>query len=198
MPANRAEPAKAQQNEPETVVPPLTKHQREEAADRTSVSAAVVHEAIRLDGDEELNRPVSALAWSGLAAGLSMGFSFVAEGLIRTYLPNAPWRPLITNLGYPLGFLIVVIGRQQLFTENTLTAIIPLLADRNLKTLLTVLRLWAVVLTANLIGAHIFAWAAADTTFLRPDVQRTLTDLAKEAAAVSFGSALWRGVFAGG
>ena len=126
-----------------------------------------------------------------------MGFSFVAQGLFRSHLPDQPWRPLITNLGYPLGFLLVVIGRQQLFTENTLTAIIPLLSERNLRTLLAVLRLWAVVLAANLVGAHIFAWAVADTTFLHPDVQKVLTDLAKEGAAVSFGSALWRGIFAG-
>ena len=123
-------------------MPALTERQEQEAEDRTSVSALVVHEAIRKDGDEELRRPISALAWSGLAAGLSMGFSFVAEALFRTYTPAAPWRPLITNLGYPLGFLIVIVGRQQLFTENTLTAIIPLLARRNLATFWQVLRLW--------------------------------------------------------
>jgi formate-nitrite transporter family protein len=121
----------------------------------------------------------------------------VAEGLLHTYLPAAPWRPLITHLGYPLGFLIVVIGRQQLFTENTLTAIIPLLSERNMKTLGAVLRLWAVVLMANLVGTHIFAWAAADTTFLHPEVQHSLSELATESGNVTFWSALWRGIFAG-
>jgi formate-nitrite transporter family protein len=197
MPSNLENAGNAHETQSETVVPPLTKRQKQDAQDRTSVSVIVVHEAIRFDGEEELHRPMSALAWSGLAAGLSMGFSFVAEGLIRACLPDAPWRPLLTNLGYPLGFLIVVIGRQQLFTENTLTAIIPLLAERNLKTLFAVARLWAVVLAANLIGAHIFAWAAADTTFLRPDVQKSLTELARDAAAVSFASATVRGIFAG-
>jgi formate/nitrite transporter FocA (FNT family) len=197
MPSNLEDTGKAQESQSEAFVPPLTKRQRQDAKDRTSVSVIVVHEAIRFDGEEELHRPMSALAWSGLAAGLSMGFSFVAEGLIRACLPAAPWRPLLTNLGYPLGFLIVVIGRQQLFTENTLTAIIPLLAERNLRTLLSVARLWAVVLAANLIGAHVFAWAAADTTFLRADVQKALAELAREAAAVSFGSATLRGIFAG-
>ena len=185
------------ETETETVVPPLTDRQREEAEDRTSVSAVVVHEAIRMDGDEELNRPISALAWSGLAAGLSMGFSFVAQGLLQAHLPDTPWRPLITNLGYSLGFLIVVIGRQQLFTENTLTAIIPLLAERKWGTFLSVLRLWAIVLAANLLGAHIFAWAAADTTFLKNDVQHALLQIAQTAAAVTVGSAIWKGVFAG-
>ena len=197
MPSKPDKAAESASRQNEEIVPPLTKRQSEEAEDRTSVSAVVVHEAIRRDGEEELNRSVSALAWSGLAAGLSMGFSFVVQGLLRSHLPDQPWRPLITNLGYPVGFLLVVIGRQQLFTENTLTAIIPLLSERNFRTLVAVLRLWAVVLAANLVGAHIFAWAVADTTFLHPDVQKVLTDIAKEGAAVSFGSAIWRGIFAG-
>ena len=178
-------------------MPPLTERQEQEAEDRTSVSALVVHEAIRKDGDEELRRPISALAWSGLAAGLSMGFSFVAEALFRTYTPAAPWRPLITNLGYPLGFLIVIVGRQQLFTENTLTAIIPLLARRNLATLWQVLRLWAVVLAANIAGAHIFAWVLGNTSVLHAKFHPALGQLATEAADVSFGTAILRGIFAG-
>lgn len=179
------------------VVPQLTQNQRQEAEDRTSVTALVVHEAIRRDGDEELRRPISALAWSGLAAGMSMGFSFVAEGVLNSYLPDADWRPLITNLGYPLGFLIAIIARQQLFTENTLTAIIPLLAKRNLTTLASVLRLWAVVLTANLVGAHIFAWVIGNTPVLSLRVQDCLRELALQAVNVSFGNAVLRGIFAG-
>ena len=140
---------------------------------------------------------MSALAWSGLAAGLSMGFSFVAEALFRTYTPPGPWRPMITSLGYPLGFLIVIIGRQQLFTENTLTAIIPLLARRNLATLWQVLRLWAVVLAANMVGAHIFAWVIGNTTVIHPRFHQALGELATEAADVSFGTAVLRGIFAG-
>lgn len=179
------------------VVPPLSHEQRKEAEERTSVSAIVVHEAIRYDGEEELNRPVAALAWSALAAGLSMSFSFVAEGLLRAHLPDAPWRPLIVNLGYPLGFLIIIIGRQQLFTENTLTAIIPLLTRRNFSTLLLVARLWAVVLVCNLLGAHISAWVLGNTPAFRPEVQDALRQIAEEAARPGFGAAVLRGVFAG-
>jgi formate/nitrite transporter FocA (FNT family) len=180
-----------------TVVPPLTERQEQEAEERISVTALVVHEAIRKEGDEEMRRPMSALAWSGLAAGLSMGFSFLAEGLFQTFLPNALWRPLIVNLGYPLGFLIVIIGRQQLFTENTLTVIIPLLAKRNVATLVMVLRLWSIVLVSNLVGAHIFALVVARTPLMRPEVQSALHDLAVDTANVSFGNAILRGIFAG-
>jgi formate/nitrite transporter FocA (FNT family) len=181
----------------EMVVPELSEKQQEEAEGRTSVSAVVVHETIRHDGEEELQRPLAALAWSGFAAGLSMGFSFVAEALLRRYVPDAPWRPLIVNLGYPVGFLIVILGRQQLFTENTLTAVIPLFARRNLATIVAVLRLWAVVLAANLVGAHIFAWVLGNTPAFRPEVQESLRALAQEAANVAFGTAILRGIFAG-
>jgi formate-nitrite transporter family protein len=178
-------------------IPELTEKQREEAEKRVAVTASVVHETVRKDGDEELRRPVSALAWSALAAGLSMGFSFLGEAMIRFYLPAAAWRPLLTNLGYPLGFLIVIIGRQQLYTENTLTAIIPLLARRNLATLVCVLKLWGVVLVANLAGAHLFAWVIGNVDVIKPEFHETLRQLALDAASVTFSQALLRGIFAG-
>jgi formate-nitrite transporter family protein len=177
--------------------PELSEEEKKEARERTSISAPVVHEAIRRDGDEELQRPVSALAWSGLAAGLSMGFSFVAEALLHHYLPETSWRPLVVSMGYPFGFLLIIIGRQQLFTENTLTAVIPLLARRNVTTLVSVLRLWAVVLFANLVGAHLFAWVVVHTPMFPPEFQSSFHAIAVQAAAVSFWTAVLRGIFAG-
>lgn len=177
--------------------PELSEEEKKEARERTSISAPVVHEAIRRDGEDELQRPVSALAWSGLAAGLSMGFSFVTEGLLHHYLPESVWRPLIVSIGYPFGFLLIIIGRQQLFTENTLTAVIPLLARRNLTTFISMLRLWAVVLFANLVGAHLFAWVVARTPMFPPEFQPSFHAIAVQAAEVSFWTAVLRGIFAG-
>ena len=105
----------------------LEKREEEEVYEKSAASARVVYKAVEIEGEDELERSTAALAWSGFAAGLSMGFSLVAEGLLRSHLPDAPWRPLITKLGYSVGFLMVVLGRQQLFTENTLTPILPLL-----------------------------------------------------------------------
>lgn len=177
--------------------PELTEKQRQEAEDRTSISAVVVHEAVRLDGDEELDRPSSALALSGLAAGMSMGFSFVGQALLHSHLPDVPWRSLVTALGYPLGFLLVIIGRQQLFTENTLTAIIPLLARRNGETLVKVAPIWAIVLVSNLAGAHLFAWVVGNTLMFSREVQSAMMNLAVKAMSVGFGTAVLRGIFAG-
>ena len=181
----------------ELVTPELTEREKEEAAQRTSVKANVLHEAIRLDGDTELDRSVSALASSGLAAGLSMGFSFIAEGLLRSHLPDAPWRPLIAKFGYSFGFLIVIIARQQLFTENTLTAVIPVLTRRTWNSLFRMLRLWAVVLIANLVGAHIVAWVLGNTHAFSPQVQDAFAKIAHESTSVTPAEAILRGIFAG-
>ena len=83
---------------------PLSDREIEEADDRSSTSAKVVHEAIRLEGTEELERPSSSIAWSGIAAGLTMGCSMIAQGLLNARLPEAPWKELVSSLGYSLGF----------------------------------------------------------------------------------------------
>jgi formate/nitrite transporter FocA (FNT family) len=183
--------------EEDLATPELTPREKEEAEQRTSVKANVVHEAIRLDGDTELDRSASALASSGLAAGLSMGFSFIAEALLRSYLPDAPWRPLVAKFGYSFGFLIVIVARQQLFTENTLTAVIPVLTRRTWNSLYRMLRLWSIVLTANLVGAHIVAWVLGNTPAFSPHVQDTFAKIAKETIAVTPPAAILRGIFAG-
>jgi formate/nitrite transporter FocA (FNT family) len=171
--------------------------ERDEAERRSSPSGAIVYEAVKKEGVEELGRRTAALGWSGLAAGLSMGFSFAAEGLLRHALPDGVWVPLVAKLGYSVGFLIVVLGRQQLFTENTLTVILPLLRRRDSLTLKHVLRLWAIVLGANLVGAWLFATVAARTTMFDPDVRGVFDAIAQEAMAPGAATVMLRGIFAG-
>src|SRR4051812_34111347 len=110
-------------------------HEAEEAERRTAPSGRIVYKTILNEGNEELARSSSALFWSGLAAGLSMGFSMIAQAFLASYLPDAHWRPLVAKFGYSIGFLIVILGRQQLFTENTLTPILPLLVERSSRAL---------------------------------------------------------------
>lgn len=175
----------------------LTDKERSQADERARPNVLVVHEIIREEGEQELGRPVLGLAWSALAAGLSMGFSLVAEGLLRTHLPDTPWRPLVANLGYSVGFIIVIAGRQQLFTENTLTPVLPLLNKPELRTLGRLLRLWAVVLIGNLIGALLFAWVVGHTRVFEADVRKTFADLGHEALRGGFWLHFLRGIFAG-
>jgi len=167
------------------------------AEERTSPSGAIVYQAICKEGSDELERSTSALAWSGLAAGLSMGFSLVGLGLLRAHLPDAEWRPLVVNFGYSLGFLIVVLGRQQLFTENTLTVILPLLNRRDGATLRNVARLWTTVLLANLAGAVVFAAVIAKTEVFDPATNEAFMRLGQESMRSGFAVTLLRGIFAG-
>jgi formate/nitrite transporter FocA (FNT family) len=160
-------------------------------------SGKVVYKAILKEGEEELARSSAALFWSGLAAGLSMGFSMIAEGLLHAYLPDTYWRPLVAKFGYSAGFLIVILGRQQLFTENTLTPILPLLQRKAVATLGNVLRLWAIVLIANLLGALIVAWVAARTNAFDPHVREAFAAIGNKAMENGFATTLLRGIFAG-
>jgi formate/nitrite transporter FocA (FNT family) len=171
--------------------------EEEQAEERATIPASVVYQAILREGRSELERSSSALAWSGLAAGLSMGFSLVTEGLLRHALPDAAWRPLIVKLGYSIGFLIVILGRQQLFTENTLTPILPLMRDLCAKTFGNVARLWAVVLITNLIGAAIFAVVIARTPVFDAPVKQSFLEIGREALAPGWTAILLRGIFAG-
>jgi formate/nitrite transporter FocA (FNT family) len=169
----------------------------EEIKERQSPSSAIVHETIIREGIEELDRPNSALSWSGLACGLSMGFSLVSEAALHAALPDTAWRPLVAKLGYSVGFLIVILGRQQLFTENTLTPILPLLDRKTPSSLANVLRLWVVVFAANLLGAFAMAFAITRPDVLHANVHHAMIQISREAIEPSFGTILLRGVFAG-
>ncbi len=175
----------------------LTEDEKHEVHERVRPRAIVVLETIRAEGEVELRRPTSALAWSGLAAGLSMGFSLVTMGALRAALPDTSWSSLIVKLGYPVGFVIVIIARQQLFTENTLTPVIPLLHDRNPETFKNVLRLWATVLLSNLVGAFLFALVVGRTAVLPSQVRTELGVISHQALAGSFGDQFIRAIFSG-
>ncbi|HEX8500376.1 MAG TPA: formate/nitrite transporter family protein [Pyrinomonadaceae bacterium] len=177
--------------------PELSREEQRDVERRSAPRTEVVYEAVREEGEGELRRAAPALAWDGLAAGLTMGFSLVAEGLLRAHLPEAQWRPLVAKLGYSVGFLIIVLGRHQLFTENTLTAVLPLLQRPYASTLARVLKLWAVVLAANLAGAVLFAFVVARTGLFDPHVREAFGAIGREALEGWWALTLLRGVFAG-
>ena len=159
----------------------LDRDELKKTKERVTISVGVVHEVIRKEGEQELQRSPGALAWSGLAAGLSMGFSMLGEGIIYHGLAHEPWRRLLAGLGYSLGFIIVVLGRQQLFTENTLTPILPLLQNPTLNTFWRVMRLWAIVLVTNLLGTFLFALAIGDTSLFNPHIQHAFAAISRSA-----------------
>ncbi|EAB4958317.1 formate/nitrite transporter family protein [Salmonella enterica] len=127
--------------------------------DRLPSRAMAIHEHIRQDGEKEMERDAMALLWSAIAAGLSMGASLLAKGIFHVQLAGVPGGFLLENLGYTFGFIIVIMARQQLFTENTVTAVLPVMQNPTLSNVGLLIRLWGVVLLGNLIGTGVAAWA---------------------------------------
>lgn len=178
-------------------VPDLEPAEEKKAEEGESLNQNITYEVIRREGEKELERPNSALFWAALAGGLSMGFSLVTEALLRSHLPDAEWRPLVTKLGYPVGFLIITFGSQQLFTENTITPVVPYLVSRTSDKLKKLSSLWLVVLIGNLIGALIFAALIGLTDVFDPKVHTALTAIGHEALKNGFLGTFIRGIFAG-
>jgi formate/nitrite transporter FocA (FNT family) len=157
----------------------------------------VIHEVVREEGEVELRRAALSLALSGFAAGLSMGFLFLTLSLLRAGLPDTSWRGLVDSFGYSLGFVIVILGRQQLFTESTLTAVLPVLTSRTLRALLLTPRLWGIVLALNLLGTFVFAALITPEGVFPSEVRTALLEVGRESLSGSFGPVLLKAVFAG-
>jgi formate/nitrite transporter FocA (FNT family) len=107
----------------------LTKAEQEDAKELAAPRSPVIYEVVRRQGEEELRRPLGSLFWSGIAAGVTIMASVIAEGALRHKLPaDAPWRETVADLGYSVGFLMVILGRMQLFTEQTIVTVLPVMA----------------------------------------------------------------------
>jgi formate/nitrite transporter FocA (FNT family) len=157
---------------------------------RSSGSAKVVHEVVRLQGDEELGRPLQSLLFSGFAAGVAICTSLLAESFLRMRLPEAKWTELVVSLGYTVGFVIVILGRLQLFTESTVTAVLPLATHPTARNLGRLFRLWAAVFTANMAGTLFVAILMARCVIVGPEQLAAAVEVSKPILAHGWGTTL--------
>lgn len=120
-------------------------------------------------GLRELTRPGGGLFISGLSAGLDIGFSLFLTGIMVTLVEGSLSRPLkeilVANM-YSVGFIFVVLGRSELFTEHTTLAVLPVLHGR--ASIFKLSRLWIFVYFSNILGAALFA---AFTVLIGPALQ---------------------------
>lgn len=144
--------------------------EQREAEERSAPPARVVHAAVAEQGKEELDRPLSSLFWSGIAAGIAIMASVWVSGALHHYLPDEPWRDAIVALGYPFGFLIVILGRLQLFTEHTAVAVLPVVREPSKRAAGRLARLWGTVFLANMVGTAVIAALVVKGHVQSPDV----------------------------
>ena len=176
---------------------PITEREAEHVEERSAPRTPVIYEVVRRMGEEEMARPAISLWWSGVAAGLSISFSLLAQAILQIHLPDAPWRPLVSSLGYSVGFIMVVLARQQLFTENTITVVLPVLAEITTKNVLRLCQMWAIVLLANVVGTLAAAVFCTYTPVLSPELRDAILSISGHLLNHSWLEMAFRGVTAG-
>lgn len=157
----------------------------------------LIFKIIRQEGEEELARSFRALAFSGLAAGIFVSFSFLFRSVFHMHVGSYQFGEMISSLGYTVGFLIVILGRMQLFTENPITTIIPLLSDWSFGKFLKVIRLWSTVFLFNIIGTAIAAIFFASPHTLSPEIEVAMHDIALNVMRLNPIENILRGIPAG-
>ncbi len=134
----------------------LQEPRSEETAPKKASRQILQHEI--MEGADALDRPLGGLFISGLSAGLDIGFSVFLMAVMWT-LSDGTFRAPVTRIlvanMYAVGFVFVVLGRSELFTEQTTLAVLPVLNRQAPPAALA--RLWAVVYVSNLLGAAAFA-----------------------------------------
>lgn len=161
----------------------------------TRRSALEIFEKVAENAADELRRSSRALAFSGVAGGMGMGLTGLAVAVVQSVVGAGPWQDFVSLMFYPLGFVAVVIGRAQLFTENTLFPVALILSER--KHFRNTLRLWTVVFIANIAGATLFALVTMKTGALPYEVGIRLAALGMKSVGGSSAHLFWSGVIGG-
>lgn len=175
----------------------ISEREVEDVEEMSSPRTPVIYEVVRRLGEDEMMRPATSLWWSGVAAGLSISFSLLAQAILQAHLPDAPWRPLVSGFGYCVGFLMVVLGNQQLFTESTITVVLPVFKDLSWKSLWRMGRLWAIVLVANFAGTLLAAIFCTFTPVLPENFLQGMQAISHDLLDIGWWPMAFRGVSSG-
>ncbi len=169
--------------------------EQEDTAESKRLTAPQIFRAVEENGREELKRSSQTLAFSAVAGGITMGLTGLAVASVRALLGDAGWQQFVSYLFYPVGFVAVIIGRAQLFTENTLYPVILVLDEH--RYFVQTLRLWGIVFSCNVFGAFFFALLAVKSSALSPATLSQLVRLGTEAVNGSAGHFFWSAVVGG-
>ena len=195
--------AKAQDRESREQTPTqseksLTQKERNTVSEHGNLSPLTVYSIILREGEDELRRPKISLWWSGVAAGVGISTSVLVEGIIRSNLgSDHPYLTLIESLGYSFGFVLVILCRLQLFTENTITVVLPVLADPTRNRFFCAARLWGIVLAANLCGTFLTAAISVHGGILPAESLAAIMEISRHLAELTPVETFLRGIPSG-
>lgn len=161
----------------------------------TRRTAPEIFRNVENSAHDELGRSTRALAFSGIAGGLGMGLTGLGVASAQATLGPGHIQEFVSLLFYPIGFISVIIGRAQLFTENTLYPVALVLSER--RHVLDTLRLWVVVFACNVLGATLFAAIAIRAGALHSEVASALVLLGERAVQGDARSIFVSGIFGG-
>ncbi|MDL5363308.1 formate/nitrite transporter family protein [Halalkalicoccus sp. NIPERK01] len=159
---------------------------------RDRFSADEVFQRIVAAADEEVTSGSRELFFSALAAGFAITITFL---LYVSVTATTGGDPVLSALLYPLGFVYIIIGGYQLYTENTLPPVA--LALERLTSIPTLLRHWLIVLAGNFLGGAIGAAVLTWGGVFSPEATAVALELSHKGVATSGWSLFFKGAFAG-
>lgn len=162
-----------------------------------SPNSTEIYAHVASEGVAEMRRPSVSLFWSALAAGLLISFSLVGKAALQAGLHGIPGAHVLESLGYTLGFVLVILSRLQLFTENTISPVLPTIAVPSVRNLRSLGRIWCISFGANLLGTCIMALLFARLPLVTPEVLEAIRAISVTATEPSFGQLLVRGIPSG-
>ncbi len=142
--------------------------------------------------DEEITSGSRELFFSALAAGFAITITFL---LYASLTASTDGDPVLSAMLYPLGFIYIIIGGYQLYTENTLPPVA--LTLERLASIPALLRNWVVVLAGNFAGGALGAAVLAYGGVLSADGAAAALSLAQKGIETSPGTLFMKAVFAG-
>jgi formate-nitrite transporter family protein len=175
----------------------ISEHEVETIQELSVPRTPIIYEVVRRLGNEEMQRPAVSLWWSGVAGGLSISFSLFAQTILKHHLPDTNWALLVASFGYSVGFLMTILARQQLFTESTITVVLPVLKQLNWHNVWRMTRLWAIVLIANIIGTFIAALFCYYFPVLPQDLFDVMVNISRDLLVFSWWDMFFRAIGAG-
>ncbi len=159
---------------------------------RNRLSTDEIYERVLIEADEEISRDVRELFFSGVAAGFAITITVL---LYASLTHSTGGIPVVGALLYPIGFIYIILGNYQLYTENTLPPV-ALTLDR-LASIPAMLGMWVTVLAGNLVGGTVGAVLLAYGGVMSPDVAATLSSIAMTGIETAWFDLFFKAVFAG-